>query len=57
VNGFNDAETVSDWALNAMNWALENGVLGGKGGKILDPAGLATRAELAQMMKNFISNL
>ena len=56
VNGFHDAQTVSGWALNAMNWALENGILGGKGGKMLDPSGLATRAELAQMMKNFISN-
>ena len=56
VSGFYDGQTVSGWALNAMNWALENGILGGKGGKMLDPTGLATRAELAQMMKNFISN-
>ena len=53
VNGFGDAAKVSDWALAAMNWALENGILSGKGGKMLDPTGLATRAELAQMMKNF----
>ena len=56
VNGFNDAASVSDWATAAMNWALENGILGGKGGKMLDPAGMATRAELAQMIKNFCEN-
>ncbi len=50
---FNDADKVSDWAQAAMNWALENGILSGKGGKMLDPTGMATRAELAQMMKNF----
>ncbi|MBR2934745.1 MAG: S-layer homology domain-containing protein [Oscillospiraceae bacterium] len=53
VNGFGDAAKVSDWALAAMNWALENGIMGGKGGKMLDPTGLSTRAELAQMIKNF----
>jgi len=53
VDGFNDAAKVSDWARGAMNWALENGILGGKGGKMLDPTGMATRAEMAQMMKNF----
>ena len=57
VNGFNDAANVSDWAKTAMNWALENGVLGGKGGKMLDPTGFATRAELAQMMKNYLENV
>ena len=57
VDSFHDAANVSGWAKDAMNWALENGILGGKGGKMLDPTGLATRAELAQMMKNFISNL
>lgn len=56
VLDFNDAEKVSSWALGAMNWALENGILGGKGGKMLDPTGLATRAELAQMIKNFCEN-
>lgn len=57
VNGFNDAANVSDWAKAAMDWALENGVLGGKGGKMLDPTGFATRAELAQMMKNYLENI
>ncbi len=56
VDAFNDADKVSDWAKAAMNWALENGILGGKGGKMLDPTGMATRAELAQMMKNFCEN-
>jgi len=54
---FADGARVSDWAKAAMNWALANGVLGGKGGKMLDPQGLATRVEVAQMMKNYLENI
>ena len=37
-----------------MRWAVENGVISGKGGGILDPKGLATRAQTAQMLKNYL---
>jgi len=56
VDSFNDASKLSDWAKDAMNWALEIGILGGKGGKMLDPTGMATRAEMAQMLKNYIEH-
>lgn len=51
---FTDADRVSGWALDALRWAVENGVLSGKGGGILDPQGYATRAETAQILKNFM---
>ena len=51
---FSDADTASDWAQNALLWAVEQGILSGKGGGILDPLGKATRAQAAQMLKNFI---
>ena len=38
------------WALDALRWATENGIINGKGGGILDPTGQATRAETAQML-------
>lgn len=57
VNTFGDKDAVSAWALDAMNWALENKILGGKGDDVLDPIGLATRAEVAQMIKNFCGYL
>ena len=45
----------SDWALEALAWATQVGVLNGKSGGILDPGGTATRAETAQMLRNFMS--
>ena len=50
---FKDADQVSDWALDAMRWAVKNGVVSGKGNQTLDPTGCATRAEVAQMLYNF----
>ncbi len=53
---FTDADRASVYALEALRWAVENGVMSGKGGGILDPQGLATRAQVAQMVKNFMEN-
>jgi hypothetical protein len=54
---FDDADQVSDWAQKALLWANENGIINGKGNGILDPTGTATRAEVAQLLKNYISFL
>jgi uncharacterized repeat protein (TIGR02543 family) len=54
---FDDADQVSDWAQKALLWANENGIINGKGDGILDPTGTATRAEVAQLLKNYISFL
>lgn len=51
---FTDAGKVSSWALDAMDWATEKDVIHGKGGGVLDPGGQATRAETAQMLKNYL---
>ena len=53
---FADAHRASNWALEALRWATENGIINGKGGGILDPTGQATRAETAQMLKNFMES-
>ena len=45
----------SSWALEALYWAVENGVINGTGDGLLDPGGLATRAQVAQMLKNLLS--
>ena len=50
---FTDADQASGYALEALRWAVENGVMSGKGGGVLDPNGLATRAQTAQMVGNF----
>ena len=51
---FSDADQASPWALTALRWATEQGILNGKGGGILDPKGLATRAQVVQMLKNYL---
>lgn len=52
---FSDAKEVSGYAVSAINWAVENGVINGKGDNILDPKGFATRAQVAQMLKNYLA--
>ena len=54
---FANYEAVSGWALEAMTWAVNAGVLSGKGGGLLDPAVCATRAEAAQILMNFCENV
>ncbi len=51
---FADADKAGAWALDALRWAVENGIVSGKGNGILDPTGSATRAEAAQMLKNLL---
>lgn len=52
--GFADAGQISLWALDAVRWAAEKNVLSGKEGRRFDPKGITTRAEAAQMLKNYI---
>ena len=51
---FTDTDKASGFALEALRWAVENGVMGGYGDGRLDPKGLATRAQVAQMLKNYL---
>ncbi len=51
---FTDADKASGYALEALRWAVENGILNGYGDGRLGPQGQATRAQVAQMLKNFI---
>lgn len=54
LSKFSDAGQASGYAVSALNWAVENGIMGGRGNGVLAPAGQATRAEVAQMMMNFL---
>ncbi len=53
---FNDADEISGYALDSIRWAVEHGILNGFGDGRLGPKGLATREQVAQMLKNFIEN-
>ena len=50
LSGYADAGSVSEYATDAMAWAVSEGVLEGKGGVSLDPQGGCTRGEVAAML-------
>ena len=60
MTGFDDAGAVSDWALQAVQWAVAAGMLGGsrEGSRLLiDPQGSATRAQVATILMRYIEKL
>lgn len=54
---FTDSYQASDYAQDALRWAVEKGIISGKGNGILDPTGKATRAEAAKMLKSYIDTV
>ena len=50
---YQDAGTVSEYAVNAMEWACSVGILNGNNKGLLNPAATATRAEVATMFQRF----
>ena len=53
LSAFKDADAISEWAKDAFAWAVDLGIISGKGNGILDPKGRATRAEVAQVVMNY----
>ena len=53
LSSFTDADAISDWAKDAFDWAVGDGVISGKGDGVLDPKGTAKRSEVAQLVMNF----
>ena len=54
LDSFIDKGQVSDYAKDAMKWAVTQGVISGKGNGKVDPLGNATRAECAAMIMKLI---
>ena len=57
---FADANKVSGYAVDALQWAVAEGIVGGssEGGKLLlNPQGNATRAEVATILMRFLENV
>ena len=54
LDRFTDKGDVSDFAVDAMRWAIGSELIEGKGNNILDPQGTAIRAEFAAMLHRFI---
>ncbi len=51
---FSDGEEVSQWALEAIRWAVGSSLMRGKGDGVLDPKGPALRSEVATILMNLI---
>ena len=51
---YKDYADVSGYAGGPMQWALKNQIISGKDGNKLDPKGIASRAEIAQIIRNFM---
>lgn len=54
LSGYTDGDKVSDWAVQAMGWAVNEGLISGGGNHTLDPQGQATRAQVAAILQRFI---
>ena len=53
ILSFTDTDTISEWAKEAMLWAVGVGLINGKENNILDPSGDATRAQMAAILYRF----
>lgn len=57
ILSYDDAQSISSYAIPAIQWACGAGVVTGKSGSKLDPKGSATRAEVAAMLMRFCENV
>ena len=54
LSGFKDSKDASEWAHRPLVWAVNESIISGKGNGILDPKASISRAEVAQMLMNYI---
>ena len=56
LKDFSDADQVSDYAVDAINWAVANGLITGMGDGTVAPRATATRAQIAMILMRFLQN-
>lgn len=54
LKAFSDADTVSGWAKEAVQWTVAEGLINGVKKDVLSPAGSATRAQAAAILMRFL---
>lgn len=57
LSDFVDGNTVSPWAVDAMTWAVDEGIITGTDWGGLYPQGTATRAEVAVLFQRFVEKM
>lgn len=55
LDNYTDGASVSPWAAEAMEWASAEGIFKGDDKGALNPTGGATRAQIAQVIYNYLS--
>ena len=50
----NDAESISEYAISAMQYAVGSGLMKGKTESTINPKDVATRAEIAAILQRFL---
>ena len=55
ISSYDDADEVSDYALDAVEWSVENEIITGRSDTELDPQDTVTRAETAAMLLRLCS--
>ena len=53
ILSYQDADNISDYALEAVQWAYDTGLLQGRSQNELQPAASATRGEIAVILQRF----
>ena len=56
LSQFTDADTASGYAVDALRWAVGEGLISGKGSGVLGPKGAASRAQVAVILHRFAGN-
>ncbi len=57
ISAFSDGSQVSSYAVKAMNWAVDAGLISGVDSNILEPKGSATRAQVAVILMRFCNSV
>ena len=55
--GYADADRISPFAVQAMNWAVGQGLINGTSATTLSPSGSATRAQVAVILMRFCQDI
>ena len=54
ILSYDDFDTISEWAIPAVQWAAGAGVMKGRTDSTINPSENITRAEIAQMLVNYM---
>lgn len=57
IREYADFEQISDYAVEAMTWAVNTGIINGTSSTTLSPQGEATRAQVATILMRFIEGM